>query len=230
MYASVKKVANFIKWVVLVLLGISLLFFVLGFILSSFAANEGFAQAAQQDSVEIFVTSNGVHTDLVLPIATPHIDWRTKLPLHHFATANNSDSHVAFGWGDRRFYIETPEWKDLTPGVAISAALWPTKTAMHVEYIENPLIPNKYQLPIKLSPEQYQELVRYVLTSFQSENGGFMLIEGAGYTGDDNFYEAHRKFYLLKNCNNWVNQGLKAAGAKAALWAPFPYAIMRHYR
>jgi uncharacterized protein (TIGR02117 family) len=207
-----------------------LLTIVTALVLSVLPVNTGFAQTQQKEHIEIFITSNGIHTDLVLPVATPYIDWRSKIALQHFAGADSSFTHIAFGWGDREFYMETPEWSDLTLEVALSAMFWPSPSAMHVEYIRRPLTPNKHQRPIRITPEQYQKLVTYIYSSFQSRDGNFLLIPGKGYSATDNFYEAREKFYFPKNCNNWVNGGLKAAGLKAAFFAPFPYAVMRHYR
>ncbi|GAB3202277.1 TIGR02117 family protein [Pontibacter aydingkolensis] len=208
----------------------AVLFFATGFILSSFPLNRSFAQATESDSIEIFVTSNGVHTDIIVPVVTPYIDWRTKIPLSDFERVDSSYAYLGFGWGDRRFYMETPEWSDLKPGVVLSSALWPTRTAMHVEYIRNKLKPNKHQRPILVSPEQYQSLINYIDESFQKQNGSYRHISDSGYSHNDTFYEANGKFYLFKNCNNWVNQGLRKMGVKTAIWAPFPYAIMRHLR
>ena len=213
-----------------VLADFAVLFFVVGFVLSSFPVNRSFAQATEPDSVEIFVTSNGVHTDIIVPVVTPFIDWRTKFPLHHFGKVDSSYAYLGFGWGDRRFYMETPEWKDLKPGVALSSALWPTRTAMHVEYIRKRLQPNRYQRPILITPEQYKRLIIYIDKSFQQPEGRYLHISGSGYAHNDTFYEANGKFYLLKNCNNWVNQGLRRMDVKTSLWAPFPYCIMRHLR
>ncbi|NDK54595.1 TIGR02117 family protein [Pontibacter fetidus] len=209
---------------------IILLPIVTALLLSIVPVNKGFAQATQPDSVKIYITSNGIHTDLILPVTTPSIDWRRKIALQHFAGADSSFTYIAFGWGDRRFYMETPEWSDLTLEVALDAAFWPSPSAMHVEYIRKPLTPNKHQRPIRVTPEQYQKLVAYIYSSFQTRGGNFILIPGKGYSSTDNFYEAREKFYFPKNCNNWVNGGLKAAGLKAAFFAPFPYAVMRHYR
>lgn len=225
------QIASFLLWAAGAVAGAVVLFLLSAFVLGSIPVNSSFAQALQEDGqVEIFVTSNGVHTDLVVPVATPSIDWREKVPLHHFASADSSYTHLSFGWGDRKFYMETPSWSDLTPGVALRAALWPTPTAMHVKYVATRLLPTKRQRPVLLSPEQYRQLVQYIDSSFQKENGVYRHITGSGYTGQDTFYEAHGKFYILKNCNNWVNQGLKAAGVKTAFWAPLPFAVMRHLR
>lgn len=210
-----------------VIIGVGL---TLAIVLSFVPVNNSFAQTQQNNHIEIYVTSNGIHTDLILPVKTPYLDWRETIALQHFSGADSTFTHIGFGWGDRRFYMETPEWGDLTIEVAVSAALWPTPSAMHVEYIRRPLTPNKHQRPIRVTPEQYHKLATYIRRSFQQRDGHFILIPGKGYSLTDNFYEAREKFFLPKNCNNWVNGGLKAAGLKAAFFAPFPYAVMRHYR
>ncbi|WP_439879958.1 TIGR02117 family protein [Pontibacter sp. MBLB2868] len=224
------KLLTSLVWALCTIVGLTVVFFVAGFLLSSIPVNSSFAQSADENAIEIFVTSNGVHTDLVIPVVTPYIDWRSKIPLHHFENVDSTYAYVSFGWGDRRFYMQTPEWSDITPEVAITAALWPTRTAMHVEYIQSALASTRRQIPVRISPEQYQKLIKYIDSSFQENEGNYMHIQDSGYTFKDTFYEARGKFCILKNCNSWVNSGLKSMGVKAALWAPFPYAIMRHLR
>lgn len=224
------KILSFILWCLAKMAGLVARPFIAAFVLSCIPINSSFAQPPHGEPVEIYVTSNGVHTEIVVPVKTRIIDWRNRIPLHHFESADSSYQYLAFGWGDRRFYMETPEWTDLTPGVALRASFWPTPTAMHAEYIRTRLLPTKRQRPVLLSADHYRQLVAYIDASFQQENGQYRHIPNSGYADRDTFYEAHRKYYILKNCNNWVNQGLKAAGIKAALWAPIPYAVMRHLR
>ncbi|MCJ8164476.1 TIGR02117 family protein [Pontibacter sp. E15-1] len=226
-----RKVGCLVGGMAVSVVGTVALFLLCAAVLGSIPVNNGFAQAHTEDErVEIFVTSNGVHTDFVVPVATPYMDWRQKVPLEHFPAADSSYTYLAFGWGDRRFFMQTPSWRDLTPGVALSASLWPTPAAMHVAYVSSKLIPTRQQQPVLLSPEQYQQLVAYIDASFQKENGAYRHISGSGYTGQDTFYEANGKFYILHNCNNWVSKGLKAAGIPTALWAPLPFAVMRYLR
>ena len=45
---------------------------------------------------------------------------------------------IAFGWGDREFYIHTRTWRELRPGAAASALLGLGPAAMHVEYLARP--------------------------------------------------------------------------------------------
>ncbi|MDX5435712.1 MAG: TIGR02117 family protein [Pontibacter sp.] len=226
-----RKIIAGIGWLLITVAGAAAMFLAAAFVLSSIPVNNGYAQQQpKQEHIEIYVTSNGVHTDIVVPVATPFKDWRKHLPLHQFGNVDSSYKYIGFGWGDRRFYMQTPEWSDLTPDVAITAALWPTRTAMHVEYIRSRLVPTHRQQPVYITPNQYQQLIAYIDGSFIKQNGSYLHISGSGYTGQDTFYEAHGKFYILKNCNNWVNQGLKSMGIRTALWAPLPFAIMRHLR
>lgn len=207
----------------------TMLYILSALVLGSVPVNSSYAQTTQ--GIEIFVTNNGVHTDLVLPVKTRYIDWRDRLHVQDYAGADSTFTHVSFGWGDRKFYMETPEWKDLTLTTAITALFWPTRTAMHVEYIARPLQKNKHQQPVVVTEEQYQALVQYLLDSFQQEpDGEFLLIEGKGYNDRDNFYEATGKFHLFKTCNVWVNGGLKAMGYRTALWTPFSFQVMRQVR
>ncbi|KAA9331749.1 TIGR02117 family protein [Adhaeribacter soli] len=190
--------------------------------------NTSFAQAPE--GIEIYVIDNGAHTDLVLPVKTPVIDWRNRLPVSDYRAVDSTWQYVAFGWGDRLFYMETPQWKNLRPYVALQAVLWPTPSAMHVNYIRRRLQPDKDQRPVILSEAQYEKLVNYILHSFQQQDGSFLLIPGGGYSGDDNFYEAHGHFSFLKTCNTWTNNGLKAAGIETAYWAIFPWTVMKYRR
>jgi uncharacterized protein (TIGR02117 family) len=224
------KLLTTLLWATGMLCVATALFFVTAVILSSIPVNSSFAEPSDKSKIKVYVTSNGVHTDIVVPVVTPYIDWRNRLPLSHFGNVDSSYTYLSIGWGDKRFYIQTPEWKDLTPEVAITAALWPTKSAIHVEYLKFELLPTQNQRPIWLSADQYQKLIKYIDASFQQYNGHYVLIKNAGYSHTDAFYEAESKFYILNNCNNWVNGGLKAVEVKTALWAPLPFAIMRYLR
>jgi uncharacterized protein (TIGR02117 family) len=211
------------------LLGFVLLYAALIVFFGLIPVNRSFAQA--EKGITVFVIDNGVHTDLVLPAKTNTIDWRRHLPLKDYPGADSTFSHFAFGWGNRRFYMETPEWNDLNLDVALSAALGIGKSAMHVYDLPKAPKPGKKEIQLHLSPEQYAKLVEYIFNTFQrDENGRFLLIKSKGYTSTDNFYEANGRFSLLKTCNGWTNTALKKAGVETVLWAPLPHLMMRRLR
>ncbi len=54
---------------------------------------------------EIYITTNGVHLDIVLPVENIELEFLSQLEILP------QTKYVSFGWGDREFYINTPEWK-----------------------------------------------------------------------------------------------------------------------
>lgn len=182
-----------------------------------------------REGVEIFITTNGVHADFTLPVVSPGQDWRKLLLLQHFPGAGKYDRYLAFGWGDKGFYLHTPEWSDLTLSTAVNALFLPSPTAMHVTYYRRAPNPGKNCRRLILSQEQYQQLIQYILASFEKDaQGELLLIADAGYGSYDNFYEARGSYSLLYTCNSWVNEGLKKIGVKTALWSPFDRGILQH--
>ena len=176
--------------------------------------------------VELFVRSNGVHVDLVVPVKTDQIDWSQQLPYAHVPSNNPALRYVAFGWGDKGFYLDTPTWADLKVSTALRAGFWLSTSAMHVTYLPQPQ-PGPTCVPLRLTRAQYARLMAYINTSFERDAAARpQWIAGHSYGPDDAFYEAHRTYSLLYTCNTWANNGLKAAGQPAALWTPFQAGIL----
>jgi uncharacterized protein (TIGR02117 family) len=135
---------------------------------------------------------------------------------------------VAFGWGDRNFYLKTPEWSDLTFTVAFKALFLKSNTAMHVT-----LYPRKInswkQLP--LCDEQLMALIDYINNSFaEDENGKLVKMDFEGYHQFDSFFEAKGSFSLFKTCNVWVNSALKEAEVRTAVWTPIDFGVLYHIK
>ena len=167
-----------------------------------------------------FVATNGVHLDIVVPRSFfEEGEW----PGISVPTAVK---YVAVGWGDKGFYLETPTWGDLKFSTALRALFWKSETAMHLTYYYQSR-PEWRALP--LCPEQVQSLQEYMHASFEkTEDGQVLEILGAGYTRMDVFFEAKGNYSVLRTCNNWANQALKAAEVKTALWSPFDWGVLRY--
>ena len=176
----------------------------------------------------IYVRSNGIHTELILPTDNGTVDWTETIAIENFGD-NISKEYMVFGWGDKGFYMNTPEWSDLTAKTAGSALLLPTSTAMHVGF-EPPPQENKDCVKIQVSKKQYLKIVEYINNSFLERNDEVQLIPGKGYGPNDNFYEAQRSYHLFRTCNTWTSNALKEAGIRTSLFAIFPNAVMGHFR
>lgn len=177
--------------------------------------------------VPIFVRSNGVHTDLCLPVKYNELYWGDFIPLEDFANGSNCQ-YLAIGWGDKGFYIDTPEWDDLTLGTALTAVFLPSETAMHVSALSYKPQINKKCALVNLNETNYALMVDYVRRSFTKKENKPVLIQGAGYSKYDQFYEANGNYHLFKTCNTWTNEALDISGVPTGWYALSAEGIMRH--
>lgn len=183
-----------------------------------------------QEEIPIYILTNGVHTDIVLPIKNEHHDWSTQLKFEHTKSKDTTYQYVALGWGDKGFYLETPTWADLKVSTAVKAASGLSTSAMHVTFYKH-LKENQSCKKIQISLENYKKLIAFINESFQTKSGEFLKIEtNAVYGKHDVFYEANGSYSLFYTCNSWANQALKAANQKAALWTISDSGIFRHYK
>ncbi len=204
-----------------------ILYVAAAFLLSRIAVD---AEKGPKGEVEVFLLSNGVHTDLVLPLKQGDMDWSRIVPVTHTMGKDSSKDFVAFGWGDKGFYLDTPTWADLKFSTAFKAATALSTAAIHATYHHRPAEGENCR-KIALTMDQYQRLTAYILQSFLRDKDGNVIFipTSAVYGPDDAFYEAVGSYHLFHTCNTWTNNGLKAAGQKACLWTPFDKGIFYQY-
>ena len=82
---------------------------------------------------------------------------------------------------------------------------------------------------ILLSPEVYARSVGYIASGSARGAGSAIHIAGADHTDNDVFYEGTGRYHLFHTCNACTNEGLKACGAKACPWTPFPAGSVELY-
>ena len=196
-------------------------------LLSFVSVNEDFAE--NQKEIPIYILTNGVHTDVVLPLKSEYYDWTNQLKPEHTKAKDSTYQYAALGWGDKGFYMETPTWADLKASTALKAASGLSTTAMHVTFYKD-LKESKSCKKLQISFDNYKKLILFINESFQTKSGEFLKIETeAVYGKHDVFYEANGSYSLFYTCNSWANQALKAANQKAALWTISDSGIFRHY-
>lgn len=169
--------------------------------------------------VEAYVISNGVHLDLVLPMHAAGVDWGLLFPPGDAPAAPAPADFVAIGWGDREFYLHTPTWADLTLPRALRALTGQHPAALHVSRLQRAQLPPRQTWRLPLTAAQYRRLAQRVRQSLPA--GQARRIEGAHYASNDAFYEATGRYHLLRTCNEWAAEGLRAAGVPVPAWAPF---------
>jgi len=204
------------------------LYFVGAFVLSSVPVNTDFKEC-EKEAVEIHILTNGVHTDLVLPYRNQFMDWSKWVNASQTKSGDSTAVNVAFGWGDKGFYLETKTWDELKLSTACKALFYLGSSAMHVSFYQK-LRETESCRKICVSKENYLKLVQYISQRFDTDSMGLpRQIVGASFTNHDAFYDAKGKYSLFYTCNTWANDGLKFAGLKACFWTAFKGGIFDQY-
>ncbi|MEK6238102.1 MAG: TIGR02117 family protein [Planctomycetales bacterium] len=193
--------------------------------------NRSFRQAEQ--GVEVFVVSNGVHTEFILPAEHDVVDWRTQFPASDFQDEHPLGSHVSFGWGDRGFFIDTPSWSDLELITALQAMFVPSESVLRVGWTHRPSESDQCRC-LTLTEEQYERLTEFIRDEFQrdafqhGQEATAQVIPGARFSRRDAFYKARSSYHLFNTCNAWTGRGLKQTGVTTGLWTPFSSMVLYH--
>lgn len=188
-------------------------------------------ETQNKQDLEIYILTNGVHTDIVVPAVSVYEDWTKEIRYSDTRSNDSANRYLAMGWGDKGFYLETPTWADLKASVAFKAATGLSTTAIHATYHRSLNLGDSCR-KINISATQYKRLIRYIKNSFQTDpNGHVMNIKtNANYGDTDAFYEAKGSYSMFHTCNTWVNNGLKATGLKSCLWTPFDTGLFLIYK
>lgn len=217
------------KFILRLLLGLLLLvalYLLLAVVLSRITTEPG--QTSGAKDIEIWLRSNGVHVDIVVPTTTPQIDWRTLVSPDDTRSGHTAMPWLAFGWGDRGFYLNTPEWKDLRFSTAFNAAFGLGKSAMHTTYHAR-MTASERSHRFMISQTNYNDLCTFLMAGFETTEEGALQPIGlhARYGEHDAFYAGNGRYSMVKTCNSWTNEAMKVAGLPHCLWTPFEGGLMR---
>ncbi len=123
------KILRYLGFSLLGLIGLIALYFLSAYILSSIGTNP--PKVSCEVKTMAFLSSNEVHVDLILPISELDSNFvKTLQPI-------DGARFVAFGWGDRGFYLETPSWEDLKYSTVFKALFLYSPAVMHVSFYSN---------------------------------------------------------------------------------------------
>lgn len=195
------------------------------FVLTGFIPiNVDYVPPPVDDRVRIFIRTNEIHTDFVVPVndEATGIDWRPLFPADRFTKRDvTRDKYVAIGWGAQKFFIETPTWGDLTLYNFCRAMFWPSPSVMHVEYMPNPQ-PGPNMREVWITRENYRVLSEHLRSSCgeKDESGAVQTITELTYGKSDRFFASDGTYHLFNTCNQWTGRGLAKIGVPTGLWTP----------
>lgn len=170
----------------------------------------------------IFLSTNGVHLDIVIP--KHFVPDALKRGLVHI---DNAD-YIAFGWGNENFYLNTPTWGDLTFKNAVNALFLKSTTLVHVTRYTTK---QNDWMEVGITDTELKTLINYLTNTFKLDaNGKKIWLSNKGYFSNDDFYKANGSYSCVKTCNSWVNTAFKRSGMKACLWTPFDFGLLNKYK
>ena len=190
-----------------------------GMIGGAIPANAGWRPPTR--GVPVYLESNGVHVSLVLPKVAAGIDWRDWAPGADLADPRYARyDHIAIGWGERTFFLDTPTWADVRLATILHAAIGSDATLLHVEYVPAPA-PGDGIRVVTLRPEEYRRLATGIRASAAPVRRTFR-----GYGANDVFYAGTGHYSARHTCNAWVGATLANAGVRVGRWTPFPITVL----
>jgi len=214
-----------LRSVALALLLVPALYLAAALIGSLVPVNRDWTEPARGTTV--YIADNGIHADIIMPVAAQGLDWSRLIPRSDFAAVPAGTRWIAFGSGEEHVYLDTPRWRDIRLST-IWSALVGGRRVMHVEYVPSPAYAARQ---IRLRPEEYRRLWTAIRADFAlDDHGRPKRIDHPGYGPADAFYRATGKASALRTCNVVAANWLRLAGVRTSLWPPFVDGLTWRYR
>lgn len=212
---------------IMIFLGLPVIFILMALIISQITVNQ--TQNSSHQTETIYLSTNGVHLDIVLNTSDLSQKLATGLPSKLSNTQPQKVHYYAFGWGDENFYLNAATSADLTMSTVINALLLKSDGLMHVTRFSS-IQPD--WVAVKLSKKQLMSINQHLQASFATltQTADKIQIANASYSGYDNFYKANGHYSVIYTCNTWANQIFKKSGLTASYWTPFDFGLLDNYQ
>jgi uncharacterized protein (TIGR02117 family) len=222
-----KSLARASGFAVLILLGCVLLYLAAAWVGAHIPVNSDHRPAVA--GIPVYLHSNGVHVDLVLPVSADCACSSQRAPTMDVLEREFDPQvppvrwqWISVGWGSEQFMLHVPTWNELTANVALRAVTGLDGSVLRISRLQEPALATGTQR-LLLSPDEYRRLRRYVRASAGAiPEERVSRIAGPG----DRFYRATSRYNLFNTCNEWVGDGLARAGLRAPLWSPFDWQLL----
>jgi uncharacterized protein (TIGR02117 family) len=167
--------------------------------------------------VPLAIIANPYHSELVMPASL----WKDFLPLPPDARV------VGIGWGDLAFYAATPTVEDIKVGPMLDALSGQGPATLHVTWWPEEISGEDVH-PLPVTTEQAAVLIGYIRAGFADAPP--VAIPDLAYGSNDAFFPATGHWTPYLTCNEWLARGLRLAGIRTGLWAPFAAGITHHLK
>jgi len=173
---------------------------------------------------EILLVNGPIHYDLLLPLDTDTRAAFAALSARRVEIEHPNARWLIVGYGAYEFYTQTPTYRELA-----LPALWQgvigDRAVLRFDVVGE-LRPDLPARAAKLTESQYRALITNISDSITLDANGLPdRIDTPGYTPTDGFFAATGRFSMLRTCNVWIGEQLRAAGLRFGLWTPMPLSV-----
>ena len=165
----------------------------------------------------VYIIYDEAHSDLAFNLETLSEEWIKNIPI----VKNKKRGYIAFGWGDKETYLNTPTWDKLKLSTALKALFINTPSLMHVSYYHD-IRYYRGVKAIKIDKNQSKKIKETILKSFN-----FDKTSHKGYGRNDIFYASDYSYNLFHTCNTWTGDTLRDANVSMSYWTPFSQNIIK---
>jgi len=161
------------------------------------------ASAEEAVLLPLLVVRHAWHTGVIVPAAALPAD-------SPFRTAFPEADWLELGWGDRLYYPQP----DPPLHLALRAALWPTPSAVNLTAHRGPAIaiPGEELFHLEVSTAGLARLHERALLALELDAAGRPIPVARGRAPQSVFWASPEPFHLLRTCNRWTAELLRAAG------------------
>ena len=160
---------------------------------------------------KIYILYDNVHSDILFNLESISEEWIKNLPI----IKNKKRGYIAFGWGDKETYLNTPTWNDIKISTSLKALFINTPSLMHITYYNN-IDYFRGVKSINISQKQNKKIKKSIFKSFNFKE---KIYNGYGY--NDLFYTSPYKYNFIYTCNTWTGEILRNSNIKMSYWTPF---------
>jgi uncharacterized protein (TIGR02117 family) len=154
--------------------------------------------------IKLYISKDMIHADYLFE----SLFWKNEFV--------PKGKYIKIGWGDRKIFLETKEWRDLKILDFLFAFFGLNKTVLRVDFLD--------EIPQGSTEMNIDELQLEVLKIYVKEShNGRIILKRSHYHQKGDFYESSLKYNCITNCNNWVNRGLYLARATNRIWCPVSF-------
>ena len=153
----------------------------------------------------VFIVHDAWHSAVV--IRTADIAAAVLPEMKDFPSAE----YLEFSWGDKD-YFPAPNGG---VGLLLKASFWSSGSVLHVVGFRDTVektFPGAEIIEVVLSEESFQGLIEFISGTFSRPHPPAPAEPRPGLFPNGRFYSAEGKFSVLRTCNTWVAEALRAAG------------------